>query len=527
MWCLLTAVVVAVLVYVWRERGREELVRELEGARSAASVAEARLRDLGDAHQALQGKAELAVAECQRLSVERTRLATVHEESQRQLGETDASLKDHQSRLREAESRLAGLGAEVQVLTARLQTAMQNEQAIRADHARVEQDRAALNQQLVQTQASHAALQSQHAGLKELLEAQRKWVEEQTQHFKQTVAAEASRIMEERGRAFTELNKKEVDAIVAPFKEKLEEFRKRVDEIHSIEATARGQLDEKIVSLTNLNRTVSDQAERLVKALTVSSKSSGDWGETILEKILEDSGLRKDRDYKLQVPIKGAKGEDYRPDAILYLPDQRQLVVDSKVSNKAWADYCAETDEECREVLFKEHLASLRTHIKGLSGKDYARSPDLKTVDFVLMFVPVEAALLTALVKDDSLYRDAYAQRIILVTPTTLMAVVRMALGLWTFQTRIESVEEIVEVGRKLYEKLVNFAESFVDVGKSISASHDAYEKAKGQLSTGRGNAIRIAEQLKDLGVTPSTGKVIPAALLTGSNAEGIEGAAS
>jgi DNA recombination protein RmuC len=367
-----------------------------------------------------------------------------------------------------------------------------------------------------------AVLESENQNLQKQLVAQEQWVEDQTRQMGDRLLATAARLMEERGRAFTEINRREVDAVVAPFKAKLDEFRLRVDDIHSKEAEARGRLDQKIVELTNLNRTVSDQAERLVKALTVSSKSTGDWGETILAKILQDSGLRQDQDYRLQPVIKGARGEDLRPDAILYLPDERQFVVDSKVSNKAWTDYCAATDDARRDAALKEHLASLRAHIKGLSGKDYARSPDLKTVDFVFMFVPVEAALLTALVKDDELYNDAYQQGVILVTPTTLMAVVRMALGLWTFQTRIDSVEEIVEVGRKLYEKLVNFATTFVDVGKTLEDARASFQQAQGQLASGKGNAIGLAEKLKELGVTPSAGKAMPAGLVVADGPDSV-----
>lgn len=473
-WCALTGLVIAVVVFFWQQSRRSALGRELEAVRSSAAVTEARWSDLTAAHQALQTRAEA-------------------------LRGTSAKLE-----------------TDLQVMRERHDAVSRSEQTAREEFARVSGERQSLNETLTQVRADHAALTARYDGLKERLEAQRAWIEEQTAHFKQTVMVEAARIMEERGKVFTDLNKKEVDAVVAPFKEKLDEFRRRVDEIHSNEARARGQLDEKIVSLTNLNKSVSEQAERLVKALTVSSKSTGDWGETILAKILQDSGLRADRDYKLQEPIRGANGESYRPDAILYLPDNRQLVIDSKVSNKAWTDYCAEADDTRREALFRDHLASLRAHIKGLAAKEYARSPDLKTVDFVFMFVPVEAALLTALVKDDALYGDAYQQRIILVTPTTLMAVVRMALGLWTFQTRMESVEEIVDVGRKLYEKFVNFADSFVDVGKAIDDARDAHAKAQGQLSTGRGNAIRLAEQLKTLGVTPSPGKAMPGSLLSG-----------
>jgi DNA recombination protein RmuC len=483
LWCVLAAVAAGVIVYALRGAGIRRLERELEQARSAGAVAEARHADLNAAHQALQAS-------------------------------QSATQREHAETLAAWQARSADLDARVQVLASREQAALQAEKAAGEKLASAEAEARGAQQRLAQASADQSALQATHRGLLEQVEKQRQWIEEQTRHFQQAVVLEATRLMDERGKAFTELNRKEVDAVVAPFKVQLEEFRRRVDEIHTVEARARGALDEKILSLTQLNRTVSDQAERLVKALTVSSKSTGDWGETILARILEDSGLRAGRDYKLQVAIKGAGGEDYRPDAILYLPDDRQLVVDSKVSNRAWTEYCAASDEAQREALLKEHLLSLRTHIKGLAAKEYARSPDLKTVDFVLMFVPVEAALLTALVSDDGLYAEAYRQRIILVTPTTLMAVVRMALGLWTFQTRMESIEEIVEVGRKLYEKLTNFAESFVDVGRAIEDAKLAHAKAQGQLASGRGNAVKLAEQLKELGVTPSAGKAMPEGLL-------------
>jgi DNA recombination protein RmuC len=165
-------------------------------------------------------------------------------------------------------------------------------------------------------------------------------------------------------------------------------------------------------------------------------------------------------------------------------------------------------------VRLNEHLNSLRTHIKDLAGKGYAASPDLRTVDFVLMFVPVEAALLTAFVKDESLYADAYRSRIILVTPSTLMAVVKLVEGIWTFQRRQESADEIAEAGRKLYEKLTVFATTFVEVGTAIGKAQEQFEKAQGQLSTGKGHAIGLAQKMIDLGVTPGVGKTMPLELL-------------
>jgi DNA recombination protein RmuC len=378
---------------------------------------------------------------------------------------------------------------------------------------RAARDRAALDQQIASLESARALAEARASDLRQQLESQEAWVTEKTRHLEQSVLATAARLMDDRGRVLNEASRREVEAVVTPFRDQLADFRRRVDEIHSVESRARGALDEKIVQLTSLNQAVSLQAERLTQALTITSKSTGDWGETILAKILEDSGLRVDKEYRLQHSVRGADGERLQPDAVIFLPEGRHLIIDAKVSNKAWTAYCGEQVTETRDALLREHLASLRAHMKGLSGRDYPGSPDLATVDFVLMFVPVEAALLTALATDGNLYADAYRQRIILVSPSTLMAVVKLVEGLWTFQRRQESAEEIAESGRKLYEKLVGFATTFLEVGNSLQKSTGAYEKALGQLSTGRGSAVGLAEKMLELGVTPAGGKRLPESL--------------
>lgn len=378
-------------------------------------------------------------------------------------------------------------------------------------HASLEHSRQSLADE---QERARATLAGEQQRVQQQLAEQKQWVSEQTRHFETSVLAAAARLMEERGKAFTELNQKEVNTVVAPFKEQLAEFRQRVDHIYTEDAKERGSLKAQIEQLTMMNQAMSAQAERLVNALTITSKSVGDWGETILGNILEDSGLRRGHEYELQVSMRDADGELLRPDAVIRLPESRQLVIDSKVSNKAWAEYCAATSDEERAAKLREHLASLRNHIKGLSGKRYSELPGAAGVDFVLMFVPVEAALLTAFVKDPALYTDAYRSRIVLVTPSTLMAVVKLVEGIWTFQKRKESADEIAEAGRKLYEKLTNFAQTFVDVGEAIADAGKAHEKALGQLRDGRGSAIRLAEQMKALGVTPAAGKQMPAVLL-------------
>jgi DNA recombination protein RmuC len=345
------------------------------------------------------------------------------------------------------------------------------------------------------------------------LEAQKTWIDEQMRFFEEKVGGATARLLEERGRAFTEVNRRELDTLVRPFKEQLTEFRQRIDTIYAAETGDRSRLHQQIEHLTQLNQTVSKAAEGLTQALTISSKATGDWGETILQRILEDSGLREGQGYSLQHSIRSADGERQQPDAVIFLPENRHVIVDAKVSNKAWKEYCDTTDETLRAQALAAHLASQRAHIKGLAARDYTRSPDLTAVDFVLMFVPVEAALLTALTADDSLYGEAYRAKIVLVTPSTLMAVIKLVEGIWVFQKRRESAEEIAEAGRKLYEKLTTFAQSFLEIGASLGKAQAVFEKARDQLSTGRGSAIKLAEQMRELGVTPGPGKELPPSL--------------
>ena len=345
-----------------------------------------------------------------------------------------------------------------------------------------------------------------HAAALQLAQ-QKDWVAQQMQLVEAKVNDTTSRLLEERGRSLQAQHKSELDTLMGPLRTQLSEFRTRVDAIHTSDTADRGRLYGQIEQLTNLNKQVNDSANSLVNALTITSKSTGTWGEVVLERILEQSGLRKDHEYKLQVSITGGEGNRQQPDAVVYLPEERQVVIDSKVSNKAWREYCDAADDAARDAAFKAHLLSLRQHIKGLEARNYTGSKDLNSVDFVLLFVPVEAALLSALSQDPTLYDDAWKSKIVLVTPTTLMAVVRLIQSMWVFEKRRKGSEEIAETGRKLYDKLVSFGDSFVEIGEQLKKSQATYDKALGQLSSGPGNATKLANKLLTLGVTPSTGK--------------------
>ena len=330
---------------------------------------------------------------------------------------------------------------------------------------------------------------------------QQQWINDQKQQLEERFRKVANELLEEKTQRFTASNAEKMATILEPLRTTLGEFRQRVDAVHTADTEARTSLKEQIANLTALNQQVSQDATNLTRALTVSAKTTGNWGESILKGILERSGLRRGQEYELQVPVKGEDGEQRFLDALLHLPEDRQVIIDSKVSNKAWSDYVNATTESAREEAFALHLASLRAHVKGLAGRNYPDVPELKTVDFVLMFVPVESALLEALAREPAIYEEAYEKRVVLVTPTNLMVVVKLVESLWTVQKRKEFADKIAEAGGKLYDKLTTFAENFEELGDRIGKLQKSFDTARGQLVSGKGNAIGIAQGMMELGV--------------------------
>jgi DNA recombination protein RmuC len=509
-WCLLSGLLCAGIAYWFLEKRRKASLDAQNGVQTQLSLSEARLTDLTKQFAAQTEELRAANSATGELSKAHARLEANIEQAEDARAQLVREKDSLDQELREERRLRIGFETAEKVASGSLQDLSNALGAARERNDALEKERRTASDRIADLTGNRDGLSKEVQGLREQLAAQRTWIDEQTTLFEQKVLAAAATLMEERGKVFTETNKSQVDAVIAPFKEQLAEFRTRVDYIYTADTRERGELRQQIEHLTNLNQAVSTQAERLTNALTVTSKSTGDWGETILQKILEDSGLREGKEYRLQHSIKDADGARLQPDAVIFLPEGRQLVVDAKVSNKAWTAYCAASDDVAKAGHLKEHLASLRAHIKSLSAKDYAASPELQTADFVLMFAPVETALLTALAKDDSLYADAYRSKIILVTPSTLMAVVKLVEGIWTFQKRKESADEIADAGRKLFEKLTTFATTFVEVGEAIQRAQGTFEKAQGQLATGKGNAIRLAQRMVELGVSPPVGKSMP-----------------
>ncbi|MDL2321472.1 DNA recombination protein RmuC, partial [Desulfosarcina sp. OttesenSCG-928-B08] len=307
-------------------------------------------------------------------------------------------------------------------------------------------------------------------------------------------------IFEEKGRALSDQNQTRMDALLNPLREQLGDFKKRVEDVYDRESRDRVALRTEITNLRSLNERIGEDALHLTQALKGNVKTMGNWGEVILERILEASGLTRGREYDTQVRLSGPDGQRYQPDVVVRLPEGKSVIVDSKVSLKAYEAYFHETDTTARIQAVKAHLASVRNHVKGLSEKHYEDLEGLNTLDFVLMFVPVEGAFLTALEYDRQLFTDAFEKNVALVSPSTLLVTLRTICHFWRLSDQNENAVVIARQAGALYDKFIGFIESLEKIGTHLDRAGEAYQTAKDRLSTGRGNLVQRAEQLRTLG---------------------------
>ncbi len=311
----------------------------------------------------------------------------------------------------------------------------------------------------------------------------------------------ANQIFEDKSKKFQDINKNGIESILGPFKEQLGDLKKKVEESYTDDAKDRSQIMTLINQLKEQNQKLSEDALNLTKALKGESKTMGIWGEVILEKVFESSGLVKDREYIVQKSFVNSKGERFTPDAVVKLPDHKDIIIDSKVSLLDYEKYFNSELPEERDIHLRNHIASVKRHITGLSSKDYTDLQGINTVDFVLMFIPVEAAFLAVISQDREIYNEAFAKKVVLVAPSTLLVTLKTIYLSWQSEKRNRSAQEIAETAGEMLDKFKNFLDSFDEVGKSISKANQSFEKAKGQLSDGRGNLMSKAQKLLDMGV--------------------------
>ena len=325
----------------------------------------------------------------------------------------------------------------------------------------------------------------------------------------------AAEIFQEKTKLFREENEASLGSLLNPLKERLGDFQQRVEALREDGIKGRVELRQQIGDLKDLNQQLSSEASNLVRALKGSSKTQGDWGEFVLEQMLERAGLRKDHEYRVQTSFAGAEGGRARPDVILNLPGGRHLVIDAKVSLVDYSGYCDCEEESSRAVSLGKHVGSMRSHIKELSGRNYPGLYQLETMDFVVMFVPIEPAFLLAIARDGALWQEAWDRNVLLVSPSTLLFVVRTVAHLWRQERQRSNVQEIVERGGELYDKFAAFAKDLQDVGAKLGDAQKSYDNAYSKLARGKGNAIRQVEMLRKLGA--KTSKPIPKELLDAS----------
>jgi len=313
----------------------------------------------------------------------------------------------------------------------------------------------------------------------------------------------SQRIFEEKSKQFSDTSKEQLELLLQPFREQIRNFSKEAREQFEVELKERHLLKNELATLKEMNQQLAQEALNLTKALKGENKTQGNWGEIVLAKILEQSGLREGVEYELQATRKSEEGKIYRPDVIIHMPQNRDIVVDSKVSLNAYERFVNAEDEALKKQYLKEHINSISRHIRELGEKRYEKLQGVHTLDFVLLFMPIEGAFLLALEYDGEFFKKAYEENILVVSPSTLLVTLRTIEHIWRVQKQEENAKRIAKEAEAMYDKLVGFVEEMHTMGRSLAKAQESYDTAMNRLSTGRGNIIKRAHNMKKLGLKP------------------------
>ncbi len=360
--------------------------------------------------------------------------------------------------------------------------------------------------------SENSTLKSDFNNLQTKLSEQKSEIENLQEKFTKEFENLANRIFEEKGSKFSEQNKEKLNEILNPLKEKISDFEKKVEETNKESIRGNASLREQLQMLKEMNQQITQEAKNLTTALKGQSKTQGNWGEFILESILEKSGLVKNREYVVQESLTTESGKRFQPDVIVNLPENKSIIIDSKVSLVAYERFVSSEDENQKALALREHINSIRSHIKSLSGKNYQNLYQLESLDFVLMFMPIEPAFALAVQSDPSIFTDAFEQNIVIVSPSTLLATLRTISSIWRQENQNRNALEIARQSGEMLDKFTAFVDDLISVGKGLISAKDNYDKAMNKLTEGRGNLVSRTEKIKKLGAKAS--KSLPQSIL-------------
>ncbi len=454
----------------------------------------------------------------------RERLRRSEEESRRyqgaaaELGATKASLEAQLPRIGCIEKELVDIKTAHGALQENFRKASEalaqaREKGLRLEKA--EADNLRKEEQITALQDQLGRLKAEAAELRAVLTQERRQTEEKIallndsgERLKIQFENLAQRIFEEKGRSLAEQNRTSMENLIGPLQSQIGDFKKRVEDVYDKESRDRAALHTEIHHLKDLNQQISREALNLTRALKGDSKARGNWGEVILERVLEASGLQKGREYEVQVSLKDRTGRRYQPDVIVRLPQGKDVVVDAKVSLKDYETYYSTEDPGKKEQALKAHIESMRAHMRTLAAKSYEDLEGVRSLDFVLLFVPIEAAFLTAVERDRNLFLEAFEKNIMIVSPSTLLVTLRTIENIWRGEHQSRNAVEIAKKAGALYDKFVGFVEALQEIGQQLDRAKTAYQTATDRLVSGRGNLIRRTDELRTLGI--KAGKELP-----------------
>ncbi len=481
------------------KEGRAELAPEIERLNSIAEEKDAAERRLKSENVSLEK--DLAVAE--------EKIRAIPE-----LKTSCASLEEKRQNLQQ----------ELKDLTADLATEKQRSESLDSTNKKLDQKEKVideLKEELARQQAMERELKTRMEEEKKAAEEKLALLDEAKGKLTDQFRNLAQEILDEKGKTFSEQSKTGLKGLLDPFRDQLKEFKQKVDDVYVNEAKERATLKNEIKTLHDLNQQISQEAVNLTRALKGDKKAQGTWGELILDRVLEQSGLRKGVEYDTQGGFRDDDGKLLKPDVVVHLPEEKDVVIDSKVSLVAYERYASAEEEAERQAALAEHVAAVRTHIEGLSGKDYSGLKGLRSLDFVLMFMPIEAAFIAAFSEDPTIHTHAFEKRIIVVTPSTLLATLKTIEHIWRYEKQSNNAQAIFHRASLIYDKLRLFVDSMEKLGKQMNTAEGTYEEAMSGQVRGKGNVVSPVTKFSDLGV--SVKKPLPKTITEVADIEGLD----